>query len=306
MNPDTKLTTEQLKAICTRHHIPYLYHERMTTGFSHEVHKLNDNLIIKLFNSKDVSKFRTESALLNSTLPFLKPKLIAASEKLEDVDRNYVIMTYIPGISLGSCWHLANDAQRENIIKDVCQSLKVINRINPDHIALKETTSWQNTIEKNSLELVDTLTNKKIINTEQAEKILQHIYKYLPMFKNDKLYPTYWDVHFDNFIVNEDFVLQALIDLEDVELTTLDYPLFVIQKQTDEPEKYLRAEDEKYADVKDYQHLRNWYQKYYHEMFAFNHTNERIKVYQLLDTLHLLQDWSQVKSLHEKLKVLIV
>lgn len=56
-------------------------------------------------------------------MPFLKPKLVAKAEKGEVIDRAYVIMTYVPGISLGSNWHRANNSQREQIIKQVCHSL---------------------------------------------------------------------------------------------------------------------------------------------------------------------------------------
>jgi hypothetical protein len=41
-----------------------------------------------------------------------------------------------------------------------------------------------------------------------------------------------------------------------VELTALDYPLFVIEKQTDNPKQYLRKEDEKYANRDDYKNLK--------------------------------------------------
>jgi hypothetical protein len=126
------------------------------------------------------------------------------------------------------------------------------------------------------------------------------------LFHISKLYPVYWDIHFDNFIVNDEFELQAVIDLENVELTSLDYPLFVIQKQTDEPEKFLREEDEKYADIKDYEKLKSWYQSYYPEMFEFVNIETRLAVYQLLDTLHLLNDgWSHVKELHANLEKLM-
>jgi hypothetical protein len=74
MNPKTKVTVGQLKAICARHTIPYHSHKRITTGFSHEVHRLNDDLVIKPFNTDDQNRFETEAALLASDVPFLKPR----------------------------------------------------------------------------------------------------------------------------------------------------------------------------------------------------------------------------------------
>ena len=84
-------------------------------------------------------------------------------------------------------------------------------------------------------------------------------------------------------------------------IAALDYPLFVVKKLTDEPQKYLREEDEKYANLKDYARLKEWYKKYYPEMFAFDNLEQRIKIYQLIDTLHLLVDWSSDRELYKKL-----
>lgn len=154
-------------------------------------------------------------------------------------------------------------------------------------------------------ERVARLRNKNIIDESTEEKAMETLTRSSTALANSKLYSVYWDIHFDNFIVNDNFELQALIDLENVELTSLDYPIFVIQKQADEPEKYLRAEDEKYADKKDYAKLIDWYKKYYPEMFVFDDLDTRLKVYQLLDTLHLLADWAHVKELHKKLHELI-
>ncbi|HTE22576.1 MAG TPA: aminoglycoside phosphotransferase family protein [Candidatus Limnocylindria bacterium] len=301
MNPDTKVTSDQLKAICARHKIPYRSHQRITTGFSHEVHRLNDDLVIKLFNTDDQGKFKTEAAVLASDLPFLKPRLTAKNEKDDETGRSYVIMTYVPGMSLGSNWHRATEAQREQLIKDICRSLKVINQISPKDIALEAKDSWDASVKKHIESLVIKLQHKDAIDAQTAEKVRATLGKNLHALANSELHPVYWDIHFDNFIVNDNFELQAIIDLENVEPTSLDYPLFVIQKQTDEPEKFLREEDEKYADRKDYAQLKAWYEKYYPEMFAFKHLDERMKLYQLWDTLHLLVDWSHVQELYEKL-----
>lgn len=119
MNPDTKLTTEQLKTICERHNIAYISHARINSGFSHEVHRLNDDMVIKLYKSEKPERFKTELALLASALSFLKPKLIASHEAKDDAERSYIIMSYVPGVSLGSKWHEASDTQRENLVKSI-------------------------------------------------------------------------------------------------------------------------------------------------------------------------------------------
>lgn len=305
MNPDTKLTDEQARAICAAHNIPYTSHERITTGFSHEVHRINHDLIIKLFNGDEIQKFRTESGLLTSTLPILKPRLVASAQNSREVDRPYILMSFVSGMSLGSHWHEATDAQRENLIKSICQSLRLINRVIPAEIGLDATKPWHQMLTERSNGLLATLQSEGIISDVTADKIRKRIGGSKGLLGDIRVYPVYWDIHFDNFIVNEKFELQAIIDLENVELTSLDYPLFVVQRQMEEPHKYLREEDEYLADKKDYEKLRGWYQKYYPEMFDYRNLDERVKIYQLLDTLHLLIDWAHVQDLHEKLAELV-
>lgn len=308
MNPNTKLTVEQLRKICACHRIPYQSHSRVAYGFSHEVHRLNDDLIIKLYNPHGVDDeklFKTEVALLASDLPFRKPKLIASSETYDIVDRRYVIMSYIQGSPLGSKWHLANEPQREQLIKDISHALRVINRADPEILGLNSHETWYETVKIKAATKIVALRTNKILPESTMQKVEQTFNDSLPLFEKDALYPVFWDIHFDNFLVNDDFELQAIIDLETVELASLDYPLFVIQKMIDSPKKYLSEEDEKYAKKKDYTTLEKYYQKYYPDMFTFDNLERRIKIYQLIDTLHLLNHWPKVEELHITLNSLI-
>ncbi len=303
MNPETKLTDEQVKVVCVRHNIPYHSHTRINTGFSHEVHKLNDDLVIKLFNTSNPVNFKTELALLQSDLDFPRPKLVANYEGTNKQDRSYIIMGFVPGISLGSKWHEATDEQRERLIQDISKTLVTINRLDPKTIG-DTSDDWQTIVEKRIRKLIDKLTGKNILTDKQAEIVIATVEANGQFLADSKLYPVFWDIHFDNFIVNEQFELQAVIDLETVIIAALDYPLFVVEKLTNEPHKYLREEDEQYADLKDYARLKEWYRTYYPEMFAFENLDKRVRLYQLIDTLHLLIDWSSSTELYDKLDAL--
>lgn len=303
MNPETKLTDEQTREICARHNISYRSHSRLNFGFSHEVHQLNDDLIIKLFNTSSPVNFETELVLLQSDLDFPKPKLITSYKATNEQDRSYIIMSFIPGFSLGSKWHEATDDQREQLIASISKTLAAINHIESQTIG-DTSDSWDTIVEQRIKKLTDKLLVKNILTDEQARKVTATIDTNKKYLAGSELLPVYWDIHFDNFLVNEQFELQAIIDLENVQIAALDYPLFVVQKLTDEPQKYLREEDEQYADVKDYARLKEWYRKYYPEMFAFENIDERVKLYQLIDTLHLLVDWSHDRELYDKLEAL--
>jgi aminoglycoside phosphotransferase (APT) family kinase protein len=214
-------------------------------------------------------------------------------------------MSYVAGKSLGSIWHKAEDAQRERLIEQISNTLKVINEINPEVIGENVALSWQDSLVKNCQDRIKILLAKKIIADQKAQQILDFLNSSAYILANSPLKVVYWDIHFDNFIVNDDFELQAIIDLENVELTALDFPLFVIQKQTDEPWKYLAEDEEKYAKLEDYKKLKSWYKKYYPAMFEFNNLDMRLKLYQLADALHLLIDWSHNPETHQRVDELI-
>lgn len=305
MHPETKVTSTQIKQLCIQHGITYASHQRITSGFSHEVHRLNDNLIIKLFKPQHAEKFQTERAALASDSSFLKPQLIAAGTPDSFIDRCYIIMSYIPGKSLGSMWHMANDTQREKLIANISKNLQDINTIPPEKLRLARNLSWQDYILQRVDTLVNSLVAERIVDTATAKQVHRVAHDSYSALATNKLHTVYWDIHFDNFIVDESYELQAFIDLENIGLTPLDYPLFVIRKQMHDPAKYLSQADEKYAKMADYEKLEAWYRRYYPEMFAFNALEQRIRMYQLLDTLHLLKDWSHVKELHVTLRDLI-
>lgn len=306
MNPETKITTDEVRRICARHGVKYLSHDRITTGFSHEVHRLNDDLILKLFNKSSNKNFLCESQVLKvEDSRILKPKLVASYESEGD-ERSYIIMSYVQGRSLGGIWHLATDVQRERLIQQISIVLQAFQDINPEFLKLEEHGSWQNYLDYKSNKLVDKLLEKSIITKQSSIEVLKVMDRARTFFKEDEpVKPVYWDIHFDNFIVNKDFELQAIIDLENVRILPLDYPLFVVKKQIAFPQRYLAEEEEKFADKADYVHLWNWYKKYYPQMFAYEHLEERVKLYQLLDELHLMIDWSHDSELRESFKKLM-
>lgn len=305
MNPETKATIDQIKAICKKYGIEYKSHSRITIGFSNELHRINDDLVIKIYNTygnNESTRFNIESELLASDAPFLKPKLIASDGSRELIDRDYIIIPYIQGKNLGSVWHLATDSQREELIKTISDSLKIINTLKISSFDQSEQQSWEEKIGKRIDGYIVNLLTKSIIDDQKAQEIHSFLNKNREVLSGSKLYPVFWDVHFDNFIVDDDFNLLAMIDLESVRMDAMDYPLFVIQKLMNNPALYLSEEDEKYANKEDYKHLREWYQKYYPEMFEFKDLDKRVNIYMLLDTLHMLEDWSHIKRLYEELE----
>lgn len=300
MNPETKLTDEDIRGICERHGITYKSHERITTGFSHEVHRLNDDLVIKLFNKATNKNYLCEKSILSLNVDGMrKPRLVAFYDGSDD-ERAYIIMSYLNGTSLGKVWHKIPDTHRERLIEDISKTLRSFQSISLDVLDIPTPGTWDNYLQQKVEKILGRLKEKSIITEERSAEVVGVLKKARTYFAdNEELHVLYWDIHFDNFIVDENYELLGIIDLENVRTLPIDYPLFVVCRQMEEPHKYLAEADEKYADKKDYQHLWGWYQKYYPEVFTPENLEERILTYQLLDELHLMIEWSHDAELRK-------
>lgn len=290
MNPKTTLTTKDIQAICERHGVLYKTNSRITTGFSNEVHLINNEIILKICTRpENIERFTVEEKLLAHEGDFLKPKLIAADFSREIIPSEYILMEYIEGDPLGLIWHELEDTIRESLIKEISQTLRGINHIDPKDI-FTTYKQWGDHIVERWGAGNQKLLEHDILSRERYNDVAEIFRNYQPILNSSPVKVNYWDIHFDNFII-KDNKLAAIIDLEAVSMTPLDYPMYVIRKQMMQPKKYLTEENEQYAKLEDYENLETWYRKYYPEMFEFEHFEERVTLYQMLDVLHLLNDW---------------
>lgn len=300
MNPETKITEDQLKELCASHGLDYHSSTRITVGFSHEVHKLNNDMIIKIYRKYSDDRFQTELAVLKSKQKFPKPEVIAFSNSKNLINQNYIIMSFVEGKNLGAHWHITTDMQREAIIEQLSSILRNINKINPSMLPSPHGSRWDEILMNKANDLSSKLFANNIISSDEKLATLQLFKSYLPVLNTSKLYPVNWDVHFDNLIIDDDFNIRAIIDLENVQIAALDFPLFVIKDMVNEPHRYMTEENEKFANKSDYMKLWGWYQRYYPEMFDFANLEQRVKAYELLNILHLMQDWSHDEQLIAK------
>lgn len=231
---------------------------------------------------ENIERFTVEEKLLAHEGDFLKPKLIAADFSKEIIPNEYILMEYIDGDPLGFIWHTLDDASRESLIKEISATLRGINEIEPTDI-FTTYKQWGDHIVDRWGAGNQKLLERGVLNQRQYADITAMFSKYQPILNSSPVKVNYWDIHFDNFIVKDD-KLAAIIDLEAVSTAALDYPMYVIRKQMAQPEKYLTEENEQYEN------LETWYRKYYPEMFDFDHFEERVTLYQMLDVLHLLKD----------------
>jgi aminoglycoside phosphotransferase (APT) family kinase protein len=291
MNPRTTLTSVDIAKICDAHGIKFASAKRVTSGFTNEVHLINDSIILKVCVRPDnARRMELESRLLEGPYDFRKPKFLGKDFSNTIIPMPYILMEYVHGVSLGSIWHtLANDT-RERIVRDICRNLRAINHIDAREV-LPGATRW-------SQALLDTFDRESRMSVEAGtldahtvSRVRDIIVAHSEILDSGTTTTVFWDIHLDNFIVSTDGELLALIDLESVDAAPIDYPLAVLENIVSSPVRYLSEEHEQYANDDDYRHLISWYKKYYPEMFAYERQEQRLAIYHMLDAVHLLKDW---------------
>lgn len=108
---------------------------------------------------------------------------------------------------------------------------------------------------------------------------------------------TYFDVHFDNLIV-QGTKLAALLDLELLDVTSIDFTLDIARRMKNEPTKYASEAAKPFIKPEDYAHLLDWYREFYPEVFDFPDLETRLSFYELMDSIEHMSEYPH----HEKLK----
>lgn len=291
MNPKTTLSPEDIAKICSAHGITFANTNRITTGFTNEVHLINDSIILKVcVRSDNVQRMELEARLLEGPYDFSKPKFIGKNFSNTIVPAPYILMEYVRGVSLGSVWHTLSHDSRETLVRDICRNLKVINQIDINE-ALPGAKQWSQTLLDNFSHESQLALEANAIDSEVVSRVHNLITTHQDLLDSETIATVFWDIHLDNFIVNSDGKLLSLIDLESIDAAPIDYPLVVLENIVSSPERYLSEENEQLANDDDYKHLIFWYQKYYPEMFAYEYREQRLAIYHILDAIHLLKDW---------------
>lgn len=295
MTPESTVKENDIRQICKLHDINYVSHGRIAVGFNNEIYLINNELILKVYRHNHTG-YETELAVLEEYSGKKMPKVIAHSSDRSVISNDYIVIEYIKGTPLGHIWHEANDVQRESLVSEVSEILRDINKMDVAKLPKVKGDSWTDILTIQVNNYADKLVEKNIVDAKKASRVKKSFASYEDILETKELYAVNWDIHFDNIIVDKDYKLQALIDLEYVKVASLDFPLAGLKSLMQEPERYMSLENEQFAKVDDYSKLTLWYKKYYPEMFNFENIEKRVEAYGMLHNLRLMQNWSHDKG----------
>ncbi len=302
MNPETSLSNQQITEIFKQHKLaqnPKI--ARINVGFTNEVHQVDDYILKVCVRPSFEAKFKNEARLYKKLQgKALVPELVVADDSRTLINKPYMIYKKIPGQPLGYRWHLLNNAQRHQIIKDFCAQLKIVNTLEPNP-KLTPGPTWLDNNSKAFKGDLEVIERKKLLPPSKQKAVKAYIAANQHVLTAENLAFSYWDPHLDNIIVDDAGKMAGIIDFEHVGVISIDFILSMVKQIQEYPWLTLSLEMEKYADKKDYRHLMAWYKEFYPELFDFPNLEKRLDLYELQSILHQLASFPKAKQLHNRL-----
>ncbi len=275
--------------------------EKSEIGFTNEVYSINDDFILKMCGEEDNEEnFAKEIYFYNyfkGKIPV--PKIIVYDNTKKKFSKVFVIYHKIKGDNLYAKWHLLSNAERKNIVKQLCKILKKINNSSYGNFVkkfkLKSSINWHDKILSQIRSHLKNIESKKILSTEFIQKIKSFVETHHQVLNEQKIALVHWDVHFDNILIKNNQIV-GLIDFERTELASIDFTLDVIKRMVEYPKKYMSKKFEKFAKKKEYSKLLNWFKEFYPELFQFKNLDKRLDLYSIEHDLATLLGWPNSKA----------
>ena len=202
------------------------------------------------------------------------PKMHVGNIDKKDVPYMYEILEKVEGTSLYNVWHTLNEDERENIIKQLCDSMKSF------HSNKGKSYNWY---EKCCLIFNDAYEKVKKLNVfdESEYSSIDNAYNKFSLYldANDFVL-VHNDLHFDNIIYNKGSI--KLIDFERSLYAPIDFELDIIYRMIRKPWKFASEENEQYTIPEDYENIMSYIEKYYPELIHIDNLYQRLAIYDIV------------------------
>ncbi len=253
--------------------------EKINIGFTNTIFKVNNNYIFKICTNKDNEKsFQNEiNFYLNNQDNIYIPKLIKYDCSKTNVPFMYEILECLEGETLYYIWSKFSELEREEIIKELCNILKLF------HKTQGKKYNWSTYITHHVEKYLAKLKDLNIFSNIEIELINKAIAKFPKYLKSTKFVLIHNDIHFDNIIYKDGKI--KIIDFERSMFAPIDKELDIFLRMIDIPEKYASVEAEKEVKKEDYKNIKTYVQEYYPELFEVPNLDKRIAIYNLREYL---------------------
>ena len=267
--------------------------EKINVGFTNTIYKVNDCYIIKICTNIDNEKnFIKEIEFYKSNKDnSLIPKLFYSSIDKSDIPYFYEIIEKVKGVSLYNIWHTFSEEQREDVIRQLCETMKQI------HNNKGDSYDWIDALKNKFIPLFNQAKEKNILTKEEIE-ILEKVYsnfdKYL---QSNEFVLVHNDMHFDNIFINNGKI--KIIDFERSMYAPRDYELDILYRMIRKPWKFASEEAEGYVDEGQYSNIMLYIEKYYPELINIDNLYIRLAIYDVIYFLKHYVEHPEYEDLKE-------
>lgn len=283
---------------------------RIDIGFSNDVFSVGEELILKIGKSID------DRTALEQEIYFCQlfagrvcsPEVVQADTSLNEFQLPYIIYRKIRGDNLYSQWHRFSVEQRRRIIEQICGMLRIINETPyieyAQRFGVPPALNWHDRICSRIDKRLTQVEERGSIEPRLSEQIRAHVRAHHEILHEQKLALTYYDPHFDNFLV-ADGVVTGILDFERTEIASIDYVLDLVTRMVRYPRKYISERHEHLVRDEDYADLLVWYREFYPELFDFPSLEERLTLYLIEHSLSDLHYFPEYPSVLVELRALL-
>jgi len=276
-------------------------------GFNNKIIFVNNKYVLKIVtNAKIEDKVRKEGLLLE----IFRNKLPIANIIVSDFSKtvipySYLLVTRIEGINLYQVWAQLSDNERETIVREIIECLRILNNTDISSFVnsglFRTYTSWANFRNQEFTNSIAILEERNILDAQTLSLAIKFWESNMHLLHASYDVLTFWDIHFDNFLV-QNSRLVGMLDLEDVDIMSIDYPLQVVRRMSVMPKEYASEEQEASIVDEDYTEIYKLFGTYYTEAFRFEHMETRVDMYHLAYDLKILCDWPLAEDRKERVR----
>lgn len=281
--------------------------KKIDIWFTNIIYEVNEKFIVKICKKiKNQKNFEKEVFLYKLFSDKIQvPKIIHFDKTKKYIKKYFYICNKIEGDNLYSTWHLLKEPERKNIIKKLCDTLKVINSYwieeYKNEYQISDEINWEKFIVSGIKKYLKKVKDRNILEYKVIEDIENYVSENKYVLKDKKIWIVYWDAHFDNILVKDSKIVWIL-DFEWMELMSIDYVLDLVFRMEKYPHIYVsKEENEKLIDKEHYKNLVTYYKEFYPELFDFKEINKRVALYSIRYDLRLLLKFPKVNSLKMRL-----
>lgn len=254
-------------------------YQLINAGFTNTIYRVDDYIIRICTNPNNEERFKNEIDFYNKNKDNNKiPKLYVGDITKTIVPYFYEIIERVNGKTLYDIWYMLSDLERKNIVIKIIEILKTF------HLTEVEPYDFNEFIK----DKINTLLSECNINDEIFKTLLVLCDTY---FKENKFGLIHADLHFDNFIYDNDNL--KLLDFERYMIAPIDYDFKIFNRCSSEPWKWASAKTDMVTVESDYQELMPVFIENYDELRNIPYLNERLSVYLIID---FLSDYKNVKN----------